>query len=343
MWCVQSSSVRNSNLVKIFLVLVLLVLPVFIQSTYLRHLMIVAMLYAVLASNWDLSLGYGGVFNFAHTSFFAVGAYAGAILAKTFGISPWLGILAGTGVAVIMSIIASLLVLRVKGVYVCLVTFALGQVFLHIVMSQSEYTGGTNGIVMIPSIQIGTYSLSQNGRIGYYYLVFLLLIVSTCFLRMLVRSNFGLSLVALRDSEEYAISRGIPLARQRTLLFAASAIFTGATGAVYAFYLGVVSPDLFGFGYIVNALSMLLLGGVATIYGPIIGGFVLSFVLEFMMEIGAWRFLIIACLIVGVLRFYPEGMLAAIKAIFQRRLFGSLSNGKAEREKHAARVELVDL
>ena len=297
---------------------VLIAAPLFIRNFYLRHLLIVAMMYAVVASNWDLSLGYGGIFNFAHAACFAMGAYTGGILTKSLGVSAWVAIPAGGLVAVLTSLLACLPVLRVKGIYVCLVTFAFGQLCLHIVRSQGEITGGSRGLVMIPAVTLGGYSFNQHDKLAYYYLTLALLVVSTIFLLKLVRSNFGLSIVALRDYEEYAVSRGVPLARQRLLTFAASALFTGLTGALYALYLGVVSADLFGFGYTTQLLSMVLLGGVASVYGPILGAFVLAFVSEFLVDLGPWRYLITAAVIVLVLRFYPAGIYGVLRALFSR-------------------------
>jgi branched-chain amino acid transport system permease protein len=299
-------------------VALLIGLPWLVPNQYIRHLLIIAMLYAMLASNWDLSLGYGGVFNFAHIAFFGMGAYTAGILCKSFGISPWLCILAGGLVAAITGALICLPVLRVKGIYVCLVTFAFGQLFMHIILSQSKYTGGSQGLVQIPQITIGSYSFLSNGKIAYYYLVLILLFISVVYLRSLVKSHFGLSVIALRDFETYAISRGVPLARQRLFTFMASALMTGVTGAAYAFYLGVVSPDLFGFGFTATLLSMILLGGIGTIYGSIIGAVVLTLVSEFMVDLGPWRFLIISTVIVLVMLFFPEGIFTAVKRLVAR-------------------------
>jgi branched-chain amino acid transport system permease protein len=293
----------------------LVLAPFLVTNAYVRHLLVISMLYAVVAACWDLSLGYGGVFNFAHVALFAIGAYTGGILTKTCGFPPLLAILLGGGAAVIASIVVCLPALRVKGIYVCLVTFAFGQLCLHIVRSQGDITGGNRGLVLIPPIRIGGYVFTANDKIAYYYLALILLFGATIFLRALVNSYFGLSIIALRDYEEYAISRGVPLTRQRLLTFAASAVFTGITGAVYALYLGVVSADLFGFGYTITLLSMVVVGGTATTYGPILGAFILGFATEFMTDLGPWRHIITAVLIILVLRFYPEGLYGGLRRL----------------------------
>jgi branched-chain amino acid transport system permease protein len=326
-----ASRIRKPQALIIALIVILIAFPLLNKSDYLQHLLIVAMLYAVLACNWDLSLGYAGVFNWAHIAFFALGAYGAGILSKSFGVSPWLCILVAAGVAVLASVVVCLPVLRVKGLYVCLVTFAFGQLCLHIIVSFSKYTGGSQGLVSIPPITLGSYSFMQDHKIGYYYLALALFLASTIYLYKIVRSHFGLSIVALRDYENYAISRGVPLARQRFLTFILSAVFTGATGAVYGFYLGVVSPELFGFGYTATLLSMVLLGGISTLFGPILGAFVLTFVSEFLVSLGPWRYIITSSIIVLVLLFYPGGVYPGLQKLFQK-LF---SQAKIKPEKTA--------
>jgi branched-chain amino acid transport system permease protein len=314
------SSSGGSAALLLGLVFILGILPLVIASDYIQHLIVVAMMYAVVASNWDLTLGFAGIFNFAHIALFAVGAYAAGVLSKIFGISPWLCIPAGAFTSALAAMIVALPVLRVKGIYVCLVTFAFGQLCLHLVLTGSDYTGGSHGLVMIPSIKLGGYSFAEHGKLAYYYLALAMLVASTFFLVRLVTSPLGLSIVALRDFEELAVSRGVGLARQRLLTMVSSAIFTGGIGAVYAFYLGSVSAELFGFGYLTTVLSMILFGGTATIFGPILGAFVLTFVSEFMVSFGPWRFLIIASLIILVILLYPDGIFAAVKSIFRRRV-----------------------
>lgn len=287
--------------------------PLFVQTPYTLHLLILAMVYAVLASNWDLTLGYAGLFNWAHTAFFALGAYGAGVLSKTFGIDPWISFGGGVLLAVFASLIVALPVMRVKGIYVVLISFAFGQLCLHMVNSLQEYTGGTQGLVLIPNLTFGAFEFVRSSKIAYYYLGLVIFVLSSLYLHWLVTSHFGLSIQALRDNEEYAVSRGISASRQRLLTFVGSAVFTGAIGAYFNFYIGVVSPELFGFTYIATLLSMVLLGGIGTLYGSIIGAFILTFVSESLVDLGPWSAIIIATIIVLVLRFYPEGIIAGLR------------------------------
>jgi branched-chain amino acid transport system permease protein len=133
------------------------------------------------------------------------------------------------------------------------------------------------------------------------------------------KKSFGRRVIALRDNEVYAISRGVPLARLRLATFAFSAIFPGAIGAVYAQYVRSASPDMFGFSFLTLALSMLLLGGTSTVWGPVAGAFVFTIFAEMMTDLGPVRYLITAALIVLILRFFPRG-LAGIPAFVGHHL-----------------------
>jgi len=292
----------------------LVIIPIMNPGEYLQHLFVLTMMYAVVASNWDLSLGYAGIFNFAHVVFFTLGAYSTAILSTKAGFPPWLCIPASALTAVLAAVIVSLPVLRVKGIYVCLVTFAFGQLCRHLILSQSEYSGGSAGIIEIPALSLGSFSFNQNGKIGYYYLILLALIASTYFLRRIVNSNFGLSIIALRDFEELAVSRGVSVSRQRILTMAASAVFTGVTGSIYASYLSAVSPELFGFSYLTIILAIVLVGGSSTIYGPIIAAFLMTFISEFLVSLGPWRFVVIALLIILTMLIFPKGLYPSLKS-----------------------------
>ncbi len=299
---------------------VLVVLPFFVPSAYVRHLIIVAVVYGVVASNWNFSLGYGGIFNFGHLAFFGLGAYASAILAKTVGITPWVTIVLAGVVAVIAAIIVSVPVLRLKGIYVVLVTFAFSQLCLQLIMSQQGMTGGSQGFPLVPQLKLGDYSFASDDKFGYYFVALFLLVISTLYLERLVRSNFGISVVALRDNEDYAVSRGISLARQRLLTLVASALFTGMAGGFFSTYTRVASPEIFGFGPLSLALSMMLLGGTGSIYGPIVGAFVITIVSELMIDLGPARFLIIAAMIILVLLFYPGGIIVGLRRAYDELL-----------------------
>lgn len=289
----------------------LAMVPAIVTDSYTRHLFILAFVYAIIASNWDLSLGYAGLFNFGHLTFFAVGVYTAAIAAKTFGVDPWLAIPMGGVTAMLAALLVALPVARLKGIYVVLVTFGFSQLLLQLILSQSQITGGAGGMVRIPGLEIGDYRFIRDFKFGYYYVALGLLTISTIYLLWLTKSPFGKSLLAVRDNEDYAQARGISIARQRVLALMASAIFPGIAGGFFAIYLRVAAPEVLSFGTLSLALSMVLIGGTATVYGPIIAAFALTFATEAMAGIRGMeeaRFIIVAVGMILVLRFVPGGL-----------------------------------
>ena len=150
--------------------IVFLAIPFVITDKLLIHLAILGMFYAIVASNWDLTLGYAGVFNFAHLAFFGIGGYTSGILAVKLGISPWLGIPAGGAVAAVASVIVSIPAIRLRGIYVALLTFACSQLVLLLLLSQPLITGGQSGLVGVPQLSIGDFNFRES-KFAHFYLV----------------------------------------------------------------------------------------------------------------------------------------------------------------------------
>jgi branched-chain amino acid transport system permease protein len=292
-----------------------LVVPFVVQDTYIRHLFIIAFIYGVVASSWDLSLGYAGIFNFGHVAFFGIGVYGAGLTAKLLGLDPWLAMLAGGLAASAAAALIALPVVRLQGVYVVLVTFAFSQLVLQLVISQSHVTGGTQGLTRVPTIELFGYNFLRDYKFGYYYVAFAMMLIAVFFMRRIVRSDFGLSIVAMRDNEDYAASRGIPIALQRLKVLVFSAFFAGLAGGFFAIYLRVASPEVFSFSITSLILSMVLVGGTSTIYGPAVAALALTFVSEGLANIeglAEGRFILVAVAMIVVLIFFPKGLASAL-------------------------------
>ena len=304
----------NLKTLAIAAVLILgLLVPVFVEDTYVRHLFIIAFIYAIVAASWDLSLGYAGIFNFGHVAFFGIGVYATGLCAKLLGIDPWIAMLIGGVVASAAAAVVALPVVRLQGIYVVLVTFAFSQLVLQFVISQSQITGGTQGLVRVPTIELFGYNFLRDYKFGYYYVAFALLVISTLCLRFITRTDFGLSIRALRDNEDYSLARGIPIGLQRLKVLVASAFFAGIAGGFFAIYLRVASPEVFNFSTMALILSMVLVGGTSSIYGPVIAALALTFISEGLANVDGLaegRFMLVAIAMVLVLLFFPKGLVS---------------------------------
>jgi branched-chain amino acid transport system permease protein len=282
--------------------------PFVITDGYGRFLAILALLYAMLAVSWNLTLGFAGVFNFAHLAFFAIGAYATAIATVRWELSPWIGLLLAIVAAVVASAVAFVPVLRLKGIYVGLVTFVFARLCYFLVLNRSDVTGGSSGIVGLPQLGIGDRLFITDNRFGYYVVAAIAFLAAMAVMELTVHSRYGRSLVALRDNELYAVSRGLPAFRQRLVAFALSGAVAGLAGGLYALVIGVASPELFDFGFITLVLSMVFLGGVRTLYGPVVGAVAITLLSDQLKDRGAWRDIVIAGVILVVLWFFPGGL-----------------------------------
>lgn len=333
---------KTAGLIPALVVIVgLCLLPLVVEANYLRHLLILSFVFGAVAASWDLSLGFGGLFNFAHVALFAVGIYTYAILTKALGVDPWLALLVAGPVTMAVAALVAMPVLRLDGIYVILVTIAFSQLIYQIIISQSAVTGGTSGIVTLPPLAIGDYRLTSDGRIGYYYVALALLVAACAFLHLTIRSRWGRAIIALRDAKYAAVARGVPEGRTRVVTLAASGLFTGLAGGFYASYVRVASPDIFGLGSLTLVLSILLVGGIGTIWGPVAAAFLIILISEVLADLGPWRDILTAALIIAVMVLYPGGLwgivqearegvataLSALRARVRRRA------GKAARER----------
>lgn len=314
----MSSLMNPSRLAIVALGIAALFVPFLVEDSYIRHLFIIAFIYAMVAASWDLSLGYAGIFNFGHVAFFGIGVYATGLCAKLLGIDPWLAMLLGGVAASVAAALVALPVARLQGIYVVLVTFAFSQLVLQLVISQSHITGGTQGLVRVPTIELFGYNFLRDYKFGYYYVALGLLALTIIGLRLIVKSDFGVSIRALRDNEDYALARGVFIGLQRLKVLVASAFFAGIAGGFYAIYLRVASPEVFNFSTVALILSMVLVGGTSSIIGPVIAAIALTFFSEGLANVDGLaegRFMLVAVLMIVVLLFFPKGLVS----VFNKR------------------------
>ncbi len=291
--------------------MVLLVFPLIVSQPYILHVLILCFVYAIVTTNWQLTVGYSGIFNFAHFGFMTIGAYTAAILALRFGVSPWVGLISGACTAAVAGLLIGLPTLRLRGIYFCLFTFAFQQlVYSMILINPGQLTGGSMGLMFIPSLTFGRTILSHTNKLPAYYLALALFFVSTLLLARLVNSRFGLAFKALRDSESYAVSRGISAYKYKLIAVVVSAFFTGGIGAFYAYYMNVLGPSLLSWSIMVLGFAMLVIGGLGALYGPIVAAFVLTIASESLSGLGGYRYLIISGILVAGLFLRPATVAA---------------------------------
>lgn len=292
------------------------ILPVFISGNpALMGITIMVMIWAMVAGHWDLIMGHAGVFTFGNVAFFVIGAYASAILVLSYGISPWLGLLAGGAVAAGIGVLISLPCLRLKGAYIALLTFALHMIlepFLKGGMGKAIGTGGEKGLLGIPPLYVGGYTLSPLNLVPWFYVTLGISLASLLVIYRIVHSPWGMAFIALRDSEPVAKSAGIDDYRYKLIVFGITSFFTGLAGAFYAHYVGILSTRILGLDLFLLLMVMQVVGGMGRFPGALLGAIIVTFTDEGLRAAGVYRLVIFGAMVIAIVVLVPQGIMGAI-------------------------------
>ncbi len=261
-----------------FLVLVgaLVLVPLFF-SPYHVSLMTRFLIFALFAVGFNLAFGYTGLLSLGNGAFFGAAAYCVALLNLHAEIdSLWLGLALGLAVAVALAALFGVIALRASGIYFLLVTFALGQMCYSVAWNFKWFNSpGMRGVTGLDLPSLGGWMMDKS---SYYYLVLLLFVASFLFLHRLVRSPFGLSLMGIREGEDRLEALGYHIWLHKFLAFVISGFFCGLAGVLFAYYNSMVSPAHLGIDTSFLPMVMAIIGGQATLLGPVIGAAVVIFV-----------------------------------------------------------------
>ncbi len=286
--------------VNIAVVLAALTLPLYIRDYWL-YVIIIGLYYAVLSSSWSLLAGQIGIISFAHAAFAAVGAYTSALLVIHFKVPIAVGMICGAGAAAVMGLGIGALTLRMRGPYLALTTLAFSEIFRIFLTAEYDLTRGSYGL-KVPL-------LAGGHKITLYYIALGILALALGVMWGLLRSKWGLFLLAMREDEDGAASRGVDTVRYRQYAFMLTSALAGLAGAFLGHVVGIVSPNMALIGEMGLILAMSVFGGMETIFGAALGALVLQAFAEYLREFTEWRLAIFAGLVLLILRFAPEGLL----------------------------------
>jgi len=295
--------------------LLLFIIPLFTRDPYVLRILIFANMYVIFAVSWDLLSGYTGQINFGHALFFGVAAYAAALLNKHFGLAPWATIPIGALAATIAGLVVCLPALRLRGPYLSLVTLAFPLILLGIVFAFTDFTGGEWGISGIDPI--------SGDRTVVYYISILVMLVSVFIMWKLTdaRSSLvrtGIIFHAIREDEIAARASGINTVRYKMLAFAVGGFFAGIAGAFLAHFMRIAGPSNLDLFLSFQVIIWTVFGGIASIYGPVVGVYILHPLMEFLRVVPEYRILIFAGIVVLILLFMPEGVAVWIRDKLER-------------------------
>jgi branched-chain amino acid transport system permease protein len=263
------------------LLTVLLFYPVVFTGSFAQHIMIMVFMYAGLSLAWDILGGHASLFSFGQAAFFGVGAYTSTMLYLKAGVTPWLGIFAGGGMAVILGLIIGFPTSKLRGHY-----FAIASLALLVVMegffTNWAFIGGAQGISIPVVEQRAWWHMQFNeSKTGYYFIFLAALTLTVVVTRLVTRSWIGFYLRALREAPEVAASLGASNVRYRLIAIALSAYFTGLMGSLYAQYVLYIDPSsVMNLQFSVRIVLIAVFGGSGTLCGPLLGAVILVPVME---------------------------------------------------------------
>jgi ABC-type branched-subunit amino acid transport system ATPase component/ABC-type branched-subunit amino acid transport system permease subunit len=285
------------------------VIPLVTSNTYYLFVVILIGISIVVTTGLNVLAGASGQVSLGQAGFYALGAYAGAIVAARGGLSFWLALPLAAVVGIVVGAVLGLASLRVSGPYLAMVTIAFGIIVEHGLIEWDALTGGFGGIADIPRPSLAGLPLTLP---RYYYVVGLAVLASLALARNLGRSPWGRALRAVRDSDIAAESLGLSPYLVRTVAFTLGAAFAAVGGCLYAFLAGFVSPDSFTLQTSILFLLIVLFGGLGRVTGPVVGSGVLIILPEVLHRLADYRLVMYGALLLGSIYFLPGGVVGAL-------------------------------
>ncbi|MDF3001244.1 MAG: transporter permease [Bacillota bacterium] len=309
------------------------IVPFFLPNRYFQDIAVMTFLWAGLATSWNLYSGYCKRLSIGHAAYLGIGAYTSTLLYLNFGISPWIGMLAGGVISAIAALIIGGTTLRLKGTFFVLSTIAFAEILKVMTITSKDITAGALGL-MIP-YQPGFSNMIWQGKIPYAVLTWIYMIVVLIISVRLEKSKLGYSLIALGENQEAAENLGVNSTRTMLVAFVMSAVLTSFGGTLFAQYVMFIEPtSVMSMGNSINFILLAIAGGMGTAFGPMIGSFILTPVSNllrgYLAGISGLHGLILGLVLIVILLYRPDGILPQLKLLF-RYLFGKFVKlGKGE-------------
>ncbi|MGB6381168.1 MAG: high-affinity branched-chain amino acid ABC transporter permease LivM [Syntrophobacteria bacterium] len=304
-----------------------LVFP-FIFSMYQTNIMITGLIYVMLGLGLNIVVGLAGLLDLGYVAFYAVGAYSYALLNHHFGIGFWAALPIGAGVGVLFGILLGFPVLRLRGDYLAIVTLGFGEIIRLILENWNEFSFGPSGIANIPRPSLFSIQLSlQNATIYLYYLMILFVLFTIFVVNRLQDSRIGRAWIALREDEVACEAMGVDRRKTKLTAFALGATWAGMAGVIFAAKTTFINPASFTIWESIIILCIVVLGGMGSIIGVIVGALILILLPEYLRAFSEYRMLIFGGMLVLMMVFRPGGIVSDVRRTYK---FAGVQNNKEE-------------
>ena len=308
----------------ILFVLLMAVAPLFLEGSYLLNVFVFVGINTMLAVALNLLLGFAGQISLGHAAFFGLGAYISGVLTATHGWNAW-GAMTVAAVAVgALAFLLGFPILKLKGHYLAMATLGFG-IIVYIVFNETiDITGGPSGLTGIPNLQAGDFVFDSDLKI--YYLIWGFALVTMLLSINLAYSRIGRALRAIHDSEVAARVMGVNARLMKVQVFALSAFISAIAGSLYAHTMTFLSPTSFGFNFSVELVTMVIIGGLGSIYGSFLGAALLTLLPEFLRAFQDYDIIVFGLLLILMTLFMPDGLVRGLPNIVN----SVLRRGKAK-------------
>jgi branched-chain amino acid transport system permease protein len=304
---------KNAYLGLYIVMAILAVLPFVVPNSFYLDLVIRMAINAVIVLGLNLLIGFAGQISLGHAGFLGIGAYASAVLPTHFGWHPVLAMAAG---AVITGLLAGLVarpIFKLKGHYLAMATLGLGIILNIALRNEAQWTGGPDGMP-VPTMGLFGFELASDKQ--WYWVIALLLSVSVWASLNLIDSPFGRALRALHGSEVASQVVGVDVVRYKVAIFVMSAVFASLMGSVTAHYVGFVTPNLADFFHSIELVTMVVIGGMASVYGSIVGAVLLTALPQALVAFEGWETVAFGSILMLCMIFMPKGLVPTLAAKF---------------------------
>lgn len=292
---------------------ILLVLPFVMPNSFYLDLAVRMAINAVIVLGLNLLIGFAGQISLGHAGFLGIGAYASAVLPTHFGWHPLLAMGAGAVATGVLAALVARPIFKLKGNYLAMATLGLGIIINIALRNEAQWTGGPDGMP-VPAMGLFGFELSNDKQ--WYWVVAILLSVSVWASLNLIDSPFGRALRALHGSEVASQVVGVDVVRYKVAIFVLSAIFASLMGSVTAHYVGFVSPNFADFFHSIELVTMVVIGGMASVYGSLVGAVLLTALPQALATFEGWETVVFGAILMLSMIFLPKGLVPTLAAKF---------------------------
>lgn len=311
--------ISNRWMVGIVAIALVCLVPVLVTSKYWMHIFILMLIWSIAALSLNLIMGYAGQANLAHGGFFGIGAYATALLMLKLNAGFWPALLGAALITSLVGFLIGLPTLRTKGSYFAIGTLCFNVIVFIAAERWESLTGGARGVIGIPhpapiSLPLGIV-VKFSSLAGMFYLCFFIFLIVLFIKYRIVHSLVGRSFMAVRESEDLTSSIGLDPMKTKIIAFVTSVFIVSLSGSLYAVYIGFLDPEMASHHVTFEVLLFVVLGGIGTIAGPVLGTVIVTLLGEMLHFLDAFRLVAYGLVLVLVIIFMPQGIMGGIRAL----------------------------